>query len=493
MEDKKSFTNHRAYVQNQIKGWNKYISNLDEALQALEQKTIIGLGIVPYARIVLALIVKNMIIFCVRDCNELPLIKQITKVVCVEERFPELVKKIQSTGYLLKNFTFQNFAKTLKKPFIIYFYGITPHIERVIEETKVEAIGNTPGTQTSVLFKKDFRQTLKDLDLPHLKNLEITRQEFNNITYGELSGQLGEKIVCQRGDFDLGGEVATLYISNAEELKKAQKIFGQDERYNIVELNPYVQGATASMVGCATKHGTFTGPLKLQLIDIPQALSKAGAQGVFVGHDFGLKPWGDGTEKQAEKIVQTIGDHLYKKGYKGIFGIDIMYDEKTQGIYPIECNPRFTGSFPMESFLHLMKGVPPLEFMHVVEHMNIPVKYEFEKLNQDLKYKTNFSHVLIDGRGAETMPVDLPVGIYTYDEAKNEVNFVRPALLPWEIQAADEFLVADVILKKGASIGQGDVKLFKIAFPASIAESSYTLKPHYAKIVQKFSDLINKG
>ncbi len=67
---------------------------------------------------------------------------------------------------------------------------------------------------------------------------------------------------------------------------------------------------------------------------------------------------------------------------------------------------------------------------------------------------------------------------------------MRPALLPWEIQKENEFLVIDSVLPEGSSISAGATKLFKLIFPTSIAETSYKLKPHAATIVKIFSDLL---
>lgn len=472
--------------------WGEYISNIDYVLAELNKKPIIALGVIPYSRVVPALFLNNYIIFCAKDCKDIKLMREFSKIICLEERYPKIASKVKSTGYLLQNFTFQNFLKNYKA-FDLFFYNITPFMFEGLSENNWPYIGNTPQSQEEFLFKYSFRQLLRKLNLPHLDNFQIPRQEFITKNFADIYKMFNNSFVCQRGDLDHGGEISTFFIHNADEFESVKSAFKNDDRFSIVEAAPFIEGPSCSMIGCATKQGVFTSSLNMQLIDIKESLIRATGKGVFVGHDFGLKPWPDKIEKEAVSVVEILGNYLYQKGYKGVFGIDFLYDEKNQKIYPLECNPRFTGSFPIISLLSIMNQTPPFDLIHIIEHKNINAIYDFEKLNNAFKQKTNYSHLLINGYGLKTMPIDMPIGIYSYNERADEIVFERPAILPWEIENPDEFLVADAILKEGAEIGDGAVKLFKIVFPSSIALNSYELKPKFAKIVKIFSDLIHNS
>ena len=480
----------RSYMQSKIAGWSVYIQDIDEVLRAINQKIIISLGVVAYSRIVLSLISKKHIIFCGKYSKDIELLREFTKVICVEERFPKITKKIRSTGYLLKNFTFQNFLKKINEPRILSFYNITPHIYKTLKESATDYVGNDPDVQAEPLVKVRFRKILKKLNLPHLQDMQISREEFINKNYNEIRSFFNSDFVCQRGDLDVGGEIATFFIHNEGDFKNTQNVFKEDDRFSLVEINPYINGDSLSMVGCATKHGVFSAPLITQLIDIPESLRNYEGKGVFIGHDFGLKNYTDQAAQEATMILEKVGDYLYKNKYKGIFGIDFIFDKENQKIYPLECNPRFTGSFPMLSLLAINKGLPPFDLLHLVEHENISAQYNVAKLKNDYKFTSNFSHILIAAKDIKKMPVDLQVGIYSYDNAKDELTFERPALFPWEIKDKNEFLVVDSVLAKGADIGEGAVKLFKLIFPVSIALNSYQLKSEYAKIVKIFSDFL---
>lgn len=488
---KTALTNPADYVREKMGRWPAYIRNLDEIFKKLDRELIIGLGIVPYSRVVLALILKNYLIFCARLCKDIKLIREFAKVVCVEERFPKIIPKIKSTGYLLKNFTFQNFIKGVKEPFSLFFYNVTTHIIGTLDETKWPYAGNRPETKDLVVVKSGFRQLLKDLGLPYIKNEQIPRQEFIRKNYQEVYSLFGTAFVCQRGDYDCGGEIATFFIHSEKDFKHVVEVFAADERFNIVSISPFIKGDTSSIAVCSTRHGVFTGPLQTQLIDIKESMRDYPGRGVFVGHDWGLRHWAPGTEEQAFRIAEAIGEYMYKTlKYKGIFGIDFIYDEQQNQLYPIECNPRFTGAFPVVSLLNIMNGTPPFDLLHLIEHKNFEVDYDLEKLKRDLRFKSDFSHILVTAQGIDKMPLDLPIGIYSYNEQENELIFERPAILPWEIRRKNEFLVVDSVFDKDAHLGDGAFKLFKLIFPNPIALNSYRLKPRYAKIVKIFSDLL---
>lgn len=473
-----------------ITSWRKYIHNLDAVLQKMNEKTTLAVGVVPFSRVTTALFLKNHLIYCVKDCKEIALMRQFTTVYCLEERNPKLARKINNTGYLLRNYQFQAFLKSLKKPYRLFFYNVTPFIYETLQKEKYDFIGNDPKTANTVKCKADFRATLKKLNLPHLPDKLVSREEFLQATFEVYRDFFGGSYVCQRGDYDAGGEIATHFIHTSEDFAKTKKVFTEDTRFTTVQISKFTRGDTVSMVACATRYGTLTGPLQQQLIDIPESLGNVAGRGVFVGHDWGLRPWGDVAERESERILTTLGDYLYAQGYRGIFGVDLIVDGETKTVYPLECNPRYTGSFPIVSLLMLQYKLPPLDFFHLTEHLDIPLRIDKEALNRALKFRSSASHILLTVKGVTRMPIDLPAGVYHLND-RDEIRFVRPGIVPWDLKAANEFLVIDPVLSRGGLIGQNVFKLFKLIFPVGIAKDSYALKPEFGRIVKAFYDLVH--
>lgn len=473
-----------------ITPWKQYIRNLDEALHTMNEKTTLAVGVVPFSRVTTALFLKNHIVYCVKDCKDVPLMRQFAKVFCLEEHDPKLAEKVNNTGYLLRNYQFKAFLRSLQKPCRLFFYNVTPFIYETLQKEKYDFIGNDPKAAESVKCKADFRATLKKINLPHLPDKVVSREEFLQATFESYKDFFGGSYVCQRGDYDAGGEIATYFVHTPEDFAKTKKVFADDTRFTTVQISKFIRGDTVSMVACATRYGTLTGPLQQQLIDIPESLGNVTGRGVFVGHDWSLRPWGDFAEQESERILTTLGDYLYTQGYRGIFGVDLIVDSETKTVYPLECNPRYTGSFPLVSLLMLQHNLPPLDFFHLAEHLNIPLTFDLATMNRALKFRSTYSHILLTVKGVTRMPIDLPAGVWHLN-AKDEICFVRPGLFPADLKAPNEFLVVDPVLKKGSNIGQNVFKLFKLIFPVGIAQNSYALKPEFSRIVRSFYNLVH--
>src|SRR3989339_73258 len=59
--------------------------------------------------------------------------------------------------------------------------------------------------------------------------------------------------------------------------------------------------------------------------------------------------------KQYKKIVTDIGKKLNNDGWKGLFGVDIIVNEKTGQLYLLEINARQPASTTFESQLQILQ------------------------------------------------------------------------------------------------------------------------------------------
>src|SRR5262249_28758688 len=156
-------------------------------------------------------------------------------------------------------------------------------------------------------------------------------------------------LVVQRSDKEVGGNEGTFFIHSPEDFSRCLSILGSDAEFQEVVITPFIKGQSTSMLGCVMPQGVLSGPLQLQLIDVPESLHGVPADGIFFGNDLGFRAWEEKIEKTAQNVIEKVGNYLAKQGYKGIFGIDFLFDEKRNEIFPIECNPRFTGSLLLYS------------------------------------------------------------------------------------------------------------------------------------------------
>lgn len=478
---------------NLFQAWQKYIPNLGPVLRQMQEKTLIAVGVETYSRIIPSIFLDNYIIYSVKGSADLDMLRNYVKVFCMEEKHPQVAAKTQATSYLLKNYIFQGFLKSWRKPLRLMLYQATERTVGILKELGIDWIGNPPHTYKGTVLKGEFRDLVKTLKLPSIPDWRLSREEFLNLTFQQVWDHWGRTAVIQRADFEVGGKLGTFFIHAEADWKRCYDVLSQDERYHLVTISPFIEGHSLSMLGCITPKGVLTSPLQLQLIDVPEALHGALPTGIFLGHDWAFHPWPQETEQAAMRIVEAIGEHLASKGYKGIFGIDLVYDAKTHDIFPIECNPRFTGALPVYSLMVAAHGVPTMEFFHIANHLGVDVDFDFEKVNAGLKQRSPVSHISLVPQGIHEMKLSLAAGVYSYDTATRNLHYERPGAFLWDIQKENEFLMLDSIPRAGSAIPQGVPGLFKLVIPKAIATSSSTIDASIGELITALSTALRKN
>lgn len=476
-----------------FEAWRRYVPNLGEALRAMQDKTIIAIGVAPYPRIVPSIFLDNYAIYCVKDASDLDVLRNYAKIFCLEERHPKIAEKVHATRYLLGNYIFQGFLKSWRRPYRLMFYQVTPKIIEVLEEKKMDWIGNRPDTFDEMLLKGSFRDLVRKLGLPAIPDWRVSRDDFLKLTFKDVWERWGRTAVVQRADFDVAGEMGTFFISKEKDWQTCYEVLSKDGRYSTVTISPFIEGHSLSVLGCITPKGVLTSTLQLQLIDVPQSLHGQLATGVFLGHDWTFHPWPESTEKTAEMIVESLGKHLASHGYQGIFGIDLVYDAKTHEIFPIECNPRFTGALPVYSLMVAANGVPTMEFFHLAAHLNVPVDFDFDRVNAALKERIPAAHISIAPKGILEMKLPIIAGVYSYDSKTEALTYKRPGAFLWDIKNDDEFIIMDSVPRQGGRVIQNVPRMFKLVFARPIARSSNAVMPEIAELIEKLTGALKRN
>lgn len=475
--------------------WRKYIHNLDEVMEQLNLQTIIAVGITAYPRIIPSLFLsqRNFQIYSVHDSADIEVLRKYANVTCMEQVDPKVGQKVRSTEYLIKNYVFHSFLKNQRLPYALLLHTTTPPIVNYLNEQNIPWMGNDPKIFEPLLHKKGFKELLVNLKINYLPDWVMPIEEFYSKQFPELQKKWNKPLVAQPGDYEVSG--STYFIHNPEDLQKAFEFYNNKERFERVKkikLTPFVTGDAVSMLGCVTDLGILTSPLQLQLIDVPEALYTQPPTGAFFGHDWGYKSWSDQTANDAQAAVEQIGRWLAKRGYRGIFGVDFIHDKDTGKVYPLECNPRFTGAVPVYSQLNLLAGVPPIDFFTIVSQLRIPIKFDFNAVNELWKKPVNAAHVAIVPNGVEQMKITLATGIYTYHEQTKSLEYLRPGAFLHELKNEKEFIIIDQVPKVGKIISQNVPRLFKFIFNTTIAEASNKIKPQYGEILKKMGDVLRR-
>jgi len=478
-----------------FQNWRTVIPQLDTVLQQLQKRPILAVGFGIYARIIPAFFLdrQRYAIYTVRDSSDGDIFGQYANIYCHEKLFPEHAKKVRSTNYLLNGTQFLGFLKKQPEMPLLMTYHSTHAQTEIFNKHGLDWIGNEMDTFEDVLTKSNFRAVLDALDLPRMQRWQAQREEFLALSFEEVHGKWNSGVVVQRGDTYFGdAEFSTYFIHTADDWNAAQASLARDPHWTVLQVSPYIQGDSLSMLGCVTAQGILTSTLQLQLVDVPEALYNIPAGGEFCGHDWGLANWGPHIDMQAQKTTEAIGAYLASRGYRGMFGIDFQYSKTQDALYPLECNPRFTGAIPAYSAMILgQEQVPPIEFFHLLSQLDIAVPFNFDAVNAGWKQRLPVSHIGIAPKGARVMTMNLRAGIHTFDYETDTLTFARPGGFSWEC-GPNEFVICDSVPRKGQINQQEVPRLFKCVFPYSIAVGTKQVNPQAAQLLRWIGDQLRK-
>lgn len=221
----------------------------------------------------------------------------------------------------------------------IMVFQNTSRIERLVEErgwTLLNPSASLSKTVEEKISQIAWLGTLAQYLPPH----EVTVLEKVTFT--------GERFVLQFNHSHTGE--GTYVIESEEMLSTLREKFPKRECRTVA----YIEGSvfTANVV---VADQTLVGNISFQITGLPPFTDLPLST---IGNDWKF-PYSGLTKVQGayiEKIGKDIGAQLKKAGWRGLFGIDVILDDKTGDIYLLEINARQPASTTFESQLQKKAG-----------------------------------------------------------------------------------------------------------------------------------------
>jgi len=133
----------------------------------------------------------------------------------------------------------------------------------------------------------------------------------------------------------------------------------------------YIVGHTFTINACNYRDKTYVAGLSYQYTGISGLTDVKAAT---VGNDWDL-PEALLSSEQIQEIVnltQKVGRAIFEhKGFRGLFGLDIIVEKLTGKIFLLELNPRQTASISIHTKLQLLNDQTPLSLINLCEFLNI--------------------------------------------------------------------------------------------------------------------------
>lgn len=248
-------------------------------------------------------------------------------------------KELLDTRDLLTHPKAGKFISGLKNPGILVFKN-TPLLEKICAQKGYRLLN--PSAQLANTVEEKVTQvkwlgSLKKFLPPH----EIKPSK-------EIKWK-GKKFILQFNHAHTGN--GTLLIANENQLKEVQKNFPDRP----VRVTKYIDGIMLTNNNVVAGKKILCGNINVQLTGIRPFTVRPFAT---VGNDWAYphKILNNAQKKSYEKIAKAVGEKLSKNNWRGLFGIDVIFEKITGKLFLIEINARQPASTSFESTLQMRKN-----------------------------------------------------------------------------------------------------------------------------------------
>ncbi|MFC1598610.1 ATP-grasp domain-containing protein [Patescibacteria group bacterium] len=451
---------------------------------------VFGIGVTSFMRFFPSLFIKNYKLICFKDSKDNQVLENMVEdIFILKKTRPTIKLPYTNANNLLRNKSVHSYISEHKGKKFLFVYKMNKNMEHAIKGLGLKIIGNSSRLNKMFEDKVSFRKVLVKAGLEPIPGETLKFSDWLKFEYEDFAAKYGSKFVIQLPDFMLGGGKGTTFVDckrKYNEFKsKVEEGTYKKKVLTAVNITKFISGESPSVACCATKYGTLVTRPQQQILDIPQVISKKKGQGLFVGHVFGVK-YPPSIIKQVNEIATKLGNYMYSKGYKGIFGIDLIINKKENKVYPVECNARYTGAFPMVSMLQMKYKIIPLDFLHFLEFLKIPYKIDVKALNLMYQKQIYGSHIILSNIRSYGIEVKKELEVGTYRFAKNKINYLSDSIFYNGLKTPHDFVLVDGVPKQGQIIKKYSrmARIVHVLFNADILKANgKELKAEYLNIV----------
>lgn len=248
----------------------------------------------------------------------------------------ELLEHPKTQEFINQTVVTQNFAPL--QPINILVFKNTTQIERICSEKNYTLLN--PSATLSQKIEEKISQ------VEWLSELSLFLPPHKIQTAKEISFD-GPPFILQFNRAHTG--LGTMLIELPEQLHEIQTKFPNRP----VRFTQFIDGPMLTSNNVVTKNKILVGNISYQITGLQPFTENPFAT---IGNDWNLshKLLNAELKRQYVNIVESIGNKLRESGWKGLFGVDVVLDQKNQKLYLIEINARQPASTTFESQLQTM-------------------------------------------------------------------------------------------------------------------------------------------
>ncbi len=457
----------------------KTINNFEDCQRLLApvEADVFALGNSVYHGLGLLEILPSAKVICLDDDNLLVwLAKEKATIFSLEEKGGRPKNVFRSSANLLAAEPVQAFLKKNSTHPWLYVPKSSRRLEIQAQKIGAEIIGASSALNHLFEDKISFTKKIVEWGLSRAPRQEI--EVFRPALF-DAARRWGWPLVIQfnRG---IAGE-GTKFLENQAELAS----FAAQNEGRPAVVAKFVKGKTITLNACVTYRGTVIGRPFWQITGAATLNRNRGGTG---GNDYAADlKLSDSQSAEIAQITQLIGAKMFAAGYRGLFGLDLIVEEK---ITVIEINARPTASIPTYTQLERESGEIPLLGLHLLEFLRIPYDFDLDRLNQ-VKAKTDYRGSKVIIRNTTDRPIeitrDLAPGVY--ELAEDRLVFKRFGRRLKDIRAEGEFLVWTAKARRQIN---PNIEMAIVYFRQSVLDSQFILRPEIRAIAATIKEQLLK-
>lgn len=290
----------------------------------------------------------------------------------------------------------------------------------------------------------------------------------------EAGAMLGEDLVVQL-PFGCSGE-GTFFISSQRDWDRC---FQSGEPVGDVRVLRRLRCRSLTVEACATAAGTIVGPTLVDTIGLAALTTRKGG---WCGNEVPDADIDDDICGQARRYANAIGGAIYRSGFRGYFGIDLLLDLDTGALFFGEINPRVTAAATISNPIMLSMGVPPMTVFHLLEMQGKSGDIPVEAVNEATSPRPprNFSHLIVRNKEQAKIATKLPQrGVWDMASGEFLGNRIE---CPFRIEPGTAYFIPEAL--PGSAVEHED-EIGSLFFAEPIAlDGNGELSGHHLDMVQ---------
>jgi len=350
--------------------------------------------------------------------------KEKIPVLCLDD------DKIKNAGKILTNEKVIEYIKSRSKNNVanVITFKPSPMIQRVCRDNSFRYLGNDWKLNRDLEDKTKFVEVTEKLKISNA-NSKIIKLDKNNCS---LDFSRNKKFVVQLPRGFSGN--ATFFIEDKNNLDEIFKKYKNRK----VKLSEYFKGETYTINACVIGNEILISKPIFQITGLSSY--NKNSFGGTCGNDYIYpKKLRKKQRKEIFDCTKKVGDYIKRLGYKGIFGLDFVVNNKKVNL--IEINPRIIGSMSLFTKLQIQNNQIPFLSLSILEFI-APVIIKNDNFKEwDERDNFNASQLILRNTESKSIKITKSLKSGVYEIKENKLVFKKEAYSIDRKMKKNEFLI----------------------------------------------------